>query len=302
MMARVYLYRAYSPAKQGTDFASALSAANQVINNQALYGVGLLPNFADVTKRGNDYNKEILYSVERVPGDLNDNEATSGQLGGGKEVDAANDFTPDYTSVASPTAGSATKPVSTRTTLYGRPLRRFCPTAWLFNTAFAEKYSDSRYNGSFRTVWLATVAGGGFNVGDTAFMLANTNTGADSMNAIPKKYRVVAPREMYIIGGGVANTIYPSLSKYEDSLKNAANDPGGRPFPVIKLSEVYLTAAEAAFQTNDATTAASLLNILRTRAAFRPGIADLTARVAAMQIGKPHMSTWILSWMNVPGN
>jgi hypothetical protein len=56
----------------------------------------------------------------------------------------------------------------------------------LYNVAAADKYNDSRYDGSFRTVRLATQAGGGFIVGDTAFVLAYTNAMADSMNAIPK--------------------------------------------------------------------------------------------------------------------
>lgn len=289
MLSRVYTFRAYSAAKQTGDFASAYTAAMQVINNQAKYGVALQQDYSAVVKRGNDYNAEILYSVERIPGDLNDNEAITGSIGGGKGVDATNDFNPDYTSITAPLATSATKPVATRTTLYGRPLRRFCPTAWLFNTAFADKINDSRYNGSFRTTWLASQAGGGYNVGDTAFILANTNTIADSMNAIPKKYRVVAPREMYVIGGGYANNIYPDLNKYEDSLKGVPNDPGGRPYPVAKLSELYLLAAEAAMSggsAGGAGEAATLINVLRERAAYRAGIttAQLTAAKAAMDI------------------
>jgi hypothetical protein len=289
MLSRVYMFRAYSAFKQSTDFTSAYQAAIQVVNNAASFGTGLLQDYGQVVARGNDYNQEILYSVERIPGDLNDNEATSGQIGGGKENDANNDFNADYTSVQSPTPTSGVKPVSTRTTLYGRPLRRFCPTAWMFNTAFADKFNDSRYNNTFRTVFLCSTAGGGFNIGDTGFILANTNAQADSMNAIPKKYRVVAPREFYVIGGGYAQNIYPTLSKYSDSLKAIPNDPGGRPYPVCKLSECYLLAAEAAMQGGSAggtTEAAQLINVLRTRAAYRPGLlpSDLAARVLANQI------------------
>lgn len=289
MLARTYIFRAYSKYKQGGDFAAAYQAAMQVINNQSQYDVALLQDFARVNAEGNDYNSETLYSVNRIPGDLNDNEATSGQIGGGKEVDAANDFTPAYTLVTAPTASSTTAPCATRISLYGRPIRRFCPTAWLFNVAFADKFNDARYNGSFRTVWKATVAVGGFAVGDTAFVLANTNAIADSMNAIPKSYRVIAPREMYVIGGGYSLDMYPSLSKFEDSSKVSPNDPGGRPYKVAKLSELYLLAAEAAFQggsSGGATDAANLINVLRVRAAYRPGLApsDLAARQQAMVV------------------
>lgn len=286
MLARTYMFRGYSAAKQTADFQSAYTAATEVINNQAKYGVSLLQDYGDVHREGNDYNAEILYSVERLPGDLNDNEATSGQLGGGKEIDASNDFVPDYTTVKSPTASSATTPASTRTSQYGRPIRRFCPTPWLFNTAFADKVIDSRYDNSFRTVWLTTTAVTGFNLGDTAFVLANTDRIADSMNAIPKKYRVIAPREMYIISGTTTNNIFPSLKKYEDSKKVIANDPGGRPFVVAKFSEMYLLAAEAAMQNGNNADAAKQINVLRERAAYRPGLtADiLNARRTAMDI------------------
>jgi hypothetical protein len=292
MLSRVYIFRAYSTLKQPTDFQSAYNAAMEVINNQGKYGVALLQNFADVNKQGNDYNSEILYSVERKPGDLNDNETTGGAIGAGKGNDAANDFTPDYTSIVSPTASSTTKPSGTRNALYGRPIRRFCPTAWLYNTAFADKENDSRYDGSFRTVWLATVAGGGFNIGDTAFVLAHTDHIADSMNAIPKPYRVIAPREFYVIGGGFTQNIYPGLSKYEDSLKGDQSNQGGRPYPVAKLSELYLLAAEAAFQNGDPSTAANLINMLRERAAFRPGLDpdDYAQRKASMDIGPGDVS------------
>jgi hypothetical protein len=46
-------------------------------------------------------------------------------------------------------------------------------------------------------------------------------------------------------------------------------NPSGRPFPVAKLSELYLLAAEAALQNNDPTDATTLLNVLRKRAAYR---------------------------------
>ncbi len=286
MLARTYIFRGYSAAKQSGDFAAAYAAATQVINNASKYGVALLADYGDVIREGNDYNAEILFSVERIPGDLNDNEEISGSIGGSKGVDAANDFNPDYTSVKSPTTAGTT-PAATRTSLYGRPIRRFCPTPWLFNTAFADKTNDSRFDNSFRMVWLATQAGGGFAVGDTAFVLAKTQAYADSINGLAtKKYRAIAPAEMYVIGGGFANNIYPGLRKYEDSKKVIPNDPGGRPFPVAKLSELYLLAAEAAMADGHPADAVPLINLVRERAAYRPGLSAplLQARKTAMDI------------------
>jgi hypothetical protein len=301
LLSKAYIHRAYSAAKQTSDFANAYTAAMEVINNQARYGVALLENYADIHRPSNDYNAEILFSIERVPGNNIANEVSNPQgIGGDKGTDANNDFVAEYTAVRAPLVSSATSPCGTRTVLYGRPIRRFCPTAWTYNVAFADKDNDARYDGSFRTAWLATQTGGGYTSGvDTGFVLAKTNRIADSLNGVApagprlKPYRVIAPREFYIINGialplGTApagtQNIYPSLSKYEDPAKIAANDKSTRPFPVSKLSELYLMAAEAAIGTNQPAQALPLIKTLRERAAFRPGLSvtDLNTRKAIM--------------------
>jgi starch-binding outer membrane protein, SusD/RagB family len=276
LLAKAYLYRAYSDVKQPSDFQDAYNAATEVINNQTKYGVALQSAYAGVHAQGSDYNAEILYAVERIPGNYNANETPDPTgIGGNKGIDASNDFNPDYTSVKSPLSSSADAPCATRTTLYGRPIRRFCPNPWLFNTAFADKDNDSRFDGSFRTIWLATQAVGSFAVGDTGFVLAKSNQIADSLNGItpagPRlvKYRVIAPREFYFLNGFSGQNIFPALSKYDDSNKGSANNVGSRPFPVSKLSEMYLTAAEAAMQLGNKVEAAKQINVLKLRAANR---------------------------------
>lgn len=308
MLAKAYIHRAYSPARQDSDFQNAYNAAMEVIDNQARYNVQLLPNFADVHRPGNDYNKEILFSIERIPGNFSADEVGDppNTIGGGKGVDAANDFCGDYTSVRSPTLASTTKPVNTRTLEYGRPIRRFCPTPWLYNVAFADKFNDSRYEGSFRTVYIASVTGGGFTADvDTGFIMALTNRIADSLNGTSpagprlKPYRVIAPREFYFVGGSVDQSetvtanMYPSLSKYEDPGRGLANNPGSRPFPVAKLSETYLIAAEAAMSLNNHEQAMNLINDLKLRAAFRPGLSgtEITNRYNAIRLTDPGQVT-----------
>jgi hypothetical protein len=305
LLSKAYLHRAYSAARQTTDFANAYTAAMEVINNKSKYGVDLQPTYADVHRPGNDYNSEILFSVERVPGNFAANEVgdPANSIGGGKGVDAANDFVGDYTSVTAPTVNSATRPVNTRTVLYGRPIRRFAPTPWLYNVAFADKVNDSRYEGSFRTVYIASVTGGGFTANvDTGFVMALTNRIADSLNGILpagprlKPYRVIAPREFYFTGGTLdasTQNMYPSLSKYEDPGKLAANNPGSRPFPVAKLGETYLLAAEAALGNGDQTAAMNLINVLKERAAKRTGLdpAIAAARYAAIRLTVPTQVT-----------
>lgn len=305
LLAKAYIHRAYSTAKQTSDFNNAYTAATEVINNQAKYGVALQQNYADVHRPNNDYNSEILFSIERLPGNFAVNEVgTPNSIGGGKGVDAANDFCGDYTSVPAPLNTSGTRPVNTRAVQYGRPIRRFCPTPWTYNVAFADKFNDSRYEGSFRTAYIASVTGGGFTANvDTGFVMALTNRIADSLNGILpagprlKPYRVIAPREFYFCGGSIDATatrnMYPSLSKYEDPAKLDPNNEGTRPFPVCKLGETYLLAAEAALGANNTTAAMNLINVLKLRAAYRPGLssAEITTRYNAIQVTSPSQIT-----------
>lgn len=297
-LAKAHIHRAYSSAKQPDDFAKAYTAATEIINNLSRYGASLQTYFADVHRPRNDYNAEILFSVERIPGNFIANEISNptGIGGNTKGVDAANDFCGDYTAVRAPLNSSATVPVSVRTILYGRPIRRVCPTPWLYNTAFADKHNDSRYEGSFRTVYMASVTGGGFTADvDTAFVMAKTNREADSLNGILpagprlKPYRVIAPREFYFSGGSidpaVTRNMYPSLSKYEDPDKIDPNNQGTRPYPLAKLSETYLLAAEAALGSGNATAALNLINTLKRRAVNRPDLSE-AERIARYDIIK----------------
>jgi hypothetical protein len=283
MLSRVYTFRAYSTAKQSNDFQNAYAAAMEVINNQGKYGTALQQDFGKVFAQGNDYNSEILYAVERLPNDLNDNETPISTNTSGKGNNASIDFAPNYTDikgVKSPGVG--------RQALYGRPYRRFAPTSWLLNTAFADKYNDSRFENSFRMMWYTNAgSGGAINYGDTAFLLAETQQIADSMNAIPKKFPVLGPGKFWTLQNNDPQDIYPYLQKFADSLKGNYNDVvSGRPYAAAKLSELYLLAAEAAMQNNDPATAANLINVLRTRAAYRPGLAasDIATRASNIQV------------------
>ncbi|HMR93183.1 MAG TPA: RagB/SusD family nutrient uptake outer membrane protein, partial [Chitinophagaceae bacterium] len=185
LLAKAYMHRGYSSAAQAGDFQNAYDAAMEVINNQATYGTALQEYYADIHRPGNDYNSEILFSIERVPGNYAASEVPNPQgISGTKGMDASNDFCGDYTAVNSPVKTVNQKPVSARTVTYGRPIRRFCPTPWLFNTAFADKFNDSRFEGSFRTVYIASTTVGPFTADvDTAFVMARTNAEAATINA-----------------------------------------------------------------------------------------------------------------------
>lgn len=285
MMSRTYMYRAYSSIKQSTDFASSSAAALEVINNQAKYGVALQQDFGKVNAQGSDYNSEILYSVERLPSDLNDNEVPNSTNTAGKGNNASIDFAPNYTDIA-----GAKAPGVAREAIWGRPYRRFAPTSWLLNTCFADKLNDSRFQNSFQMMWY-TVQGGTngnpINYGDTAFVLAETQAQADSFTAMHRPFAVVPPTKFWTFQNNDPQDIYPYLKKFSDSTKGNFNDVvDGRPFKVAKLSELYLLAAEAAFQTGNTADAVKWINILRERAAYRPTLSAsaLQTRVTAMDI------------------
>ena len=72
-----------------------------------------------------------------------------------------------------------------------------------------------------------------------------------------------------------------------------ANNPCSRPFPVAKLSETYLMAAEAALTLNNKAQAMDLINVLKLRAAFRPGLPaiEVTNRYNVIKLTDPNQVT-----------
>ena len=285
MLSKVYLYRGYSKLKQASDFASAYNAANTVISNQSQYGVSLQQDFGQVNKQGNDYNSEVLYSVERLANDPNDNETPVTTNTAGKGNNASIDFAPNYTDIT-----GAKAPGVAREAIWGRPYRRFAPTRWLWDTCYADKYNDSRFENSFQLMWY-TVQGGTngnpINYGDTAFVIAETQAQADSFTALHRPFAIVPPNKIWTVQNNDPEDIFPYCKKFSDSAKGNFNDVvDGRPYKVAKLSELYLLAAEAAYQNGDVNTATTLINVLRTRAAYRPTLtgAQVSARASALQV------------------
>jgi hypothetical protein len=178
---------------------------------------------------------------------------------------------------------------------------------------FADKTNDSRYDGTFNSVYLCTVQttsnyqpgssySGNFtyNIGDTAIVVAHNlaeyNTLVAAQLKSAKPYRVISPAEMPGISGtypgsaGAAQPVLaPSMMKYWDPARPNANEGGGRPYPVLKLSEVYLLAAEAAMQMGNNAEAINEINVLRNRAAYRSNLSagDVATRQAAMVAATP---------------
>ena len=339
LLSKVYLARSYSSVAQSTDAENAFEAANEVITNLETYGVALQQDFEQVFHEDNEYNSEILFAAERIPGDYVNNgylNANADGIGDGENM-AANCFTSFYqqgtvTALRDrPLVDPVNKPLPSSYTNglvidgrpyeFQRPLRKIAPTRWLTEVAFADKENDARYHGSFQTLWTAASQADpsgptsdparyntfiqaldayGMVPGDTAFYLADspeeaqTKFGVSEANPYGTRYyKVYSSDNWYsnkLYPGPPAPAdwigVYPSLKKFNDSKRASFNGASGRPMPIFRLAETYLLAAEAAFKMGDASTAADLINVIRRRAAYRPGLDPgvLSAREDAMEI------------------
>lgn len=263
LLAKVYLTRGYSSAKQPDDFKNAADMAESLINNAPSLGLGLLQNFGDIYKEGNEGNKEVLWTVQY----------TSDLAYNGKGNYLCFLYVPQYDKI----------PGMQRSILYGRPYIRESPTDWLMDTVFADKTNDTRYNKTFQTVWICNNTNGipvwpsplpagapanavpgqpKFKLGDTAIYMPGYNVTNAQIAAAP--YLLVPPRNYTI-------KLAPAMDKYFDTKRTDMNATSNRPVIVYRLGETYLIAAEALFQEGKITEAAKYINVIRERAAYPTG-------------------------------
>lgn len=313
LLSKIYLFRAYSGVSPNPnqDYQAAYDAAIKLIdgvdgpNVTNQYGVRLMQDFGDAYKQSNEYNLEILFAAERIPLDNVNNEYTNPSGIGDRENMAANCFTSNYQSINLRDGFNVFS--GNRPREHQRPLRKIAPTNWLLFTAFADKMNDSRYHNSFKTVY--TIASEalpgsaayetlmnelqtrGLSLGVTAFVMTDTDEIAAELNAKSPHYLAFGPSDWWTIDNhpNDGRIIYPSLKKFDDVQRATGNDASGRPMPIFKFGETFLLAAEAAYQGNingGATEAARLINIIRKRAAYRPGLSpgELATRESNMLI------------------
>ncbi|MEQ8473979.1 MAG: RagB/SusD family nutrient uptake outer membrane protein [Marinoscillum sp.] len=305
LLARISLFSAYSGLSDNAqaDYQRAYDAAMEVIDNPGTYGVELLEDFGAAYLQSNEYNREIMFAAERIPLDNVNNEYTNPSGIGDRENMAANCFTSNY---EAPDLRDGTDPIQGRALMFQRPLRKLSPTNWLLFTAFSDKVNDSRYHNSFRTLYtcqalaepgtetynshVANLEAIGLEIGDTAFVMTDTDAQAASLMAKDLPYRAYGPSQWWTPSNPTYTpAIYPALKKFDDAQRATGNDASGRPMPIFKFGETYLLAAEAALQGNingGASEAARLINIIRRRAAFRPSLnaSQLATRQTNMEI------------------
>lgn len=170
---------------------------------------------------------------------------------------------------------------------FGRPWTRLAPPHGVFENTFAEKELDSRYDGTFVTVYrnnrntsndygphpnangLPTVPG------DAVFtFLDEENPAVDFTNANPAGGGTLPGRADYLINpSGINRIAYPGLWKlgtYRTDNEGGQGSPNAgltRPFPIAKFSEFYFVAAEAAVKgASGSMSARDLINVIRARA------------------------------------
>jgi hypothetical protein len=311
LLAKVYLTKGWDPqAREGDgtpDFTNAYNTAIGLINNKATYGVDLEANFADIFKEGNEYGKESLFVADRNTDPTYSESGynnTTPPAGGNKENRLNCYWTCFYTLTRNinegiPGAPNVTTQLVARDQVNGRPYRRFRPTDYTYG-AFSNRDNDSRYDGTFQREWLMNLPSvGDNNVQTTTPTFTPTRNGVtvtltkgvDVAIWMPGREVTTAERQAFkgvIIAPSQYDTEwFPTMTKHLDKTKAHFNDASDRPIVLMRLGETYLIAAEAAFKAGNPGNAATMINALKTRSAFRTlnTPAQNTTAAAALQIG-----------------
>jgi hypothetical protein len=259
LLAKVLLTRASIPsAAKPDDYQRAAVLAKSVIAN---YGLRLLPVFADVFDQTKQEHSEVVWAVQYTSDLLTNGIGNSGHLYFVMEYDAGHRGTQ-------------------RDVANGRPFKRFKPT--MYTLDLFDRTKDSRYNASFKQVFLANNAATlapGMKLGDTAIFVSPVNVSA-AVKAT-KNYRIIDRAEVLSPGN---YRYFPTLTKFLDPLRPSVQEErGSRDFMVARLAETYLIASEALFRSGNITEALTFMNTLRRRAAL-PG------RESAMEISASELN------------
>lgn len=319
--ARLYLSKAYLtyawwlenpnniptyPATDRTDpdghnaayyFQRAYDVATNAIDNPGPFS--LQPTYYDVNLASNDRNSEIvLYADHTETSEQYNGGSLTYGSGGAPDNFAVWMLTWNYTllrSAADPAWSSKVSSVQREASQnLGRPWTRMAPTIGVIENTFADKTNDSRYDGTFVTVYRGNWPKGG----DPTPVYYNANglpvhpgdpilTFLDSVPATPIDYADWASKsnvgagalpgrsDFVISPEGISRLRYPGLWKlgtYRTDNGEGLGQPNAgstRPFNIAKFSELYFIAAEAAVKGATATagkTARDLINVIRARA------------------------------------
>ena len=275
-------------------YQQAYDIATEAIDNPGPYG--LMESFYQVNAGPYDRNKEILLYADHTQEDEYYNGGSlSYSSGGAPDNFAGWMMNWNYTDIqAKDKDGNTISPViRVAEQAYGRPWTRMAPPHGVFTKTFKDKTKDSRYDGTFTTVyrgnwstngnnWTTVSGANGIAVAEGEPLLTflpeddpniqypdgagNSNTGAG----------VITGRGDYVMGpSAISRRVYPGLWKLGPYRTDNGTGPGQpnagstRPYNIAKFSELYLIAAEAAVKgatTKPDKSARELVNVLRDRA------------------------------------
>ena len=292
-------------------YQQAYDLAATAIDNPGPYA--LLDYFYDVNLGSNDRNKEImLYADHTQEDEYYNGGSLSYGSGGAPDNFAGWMMTWNYTVLqCKDNNGTNINPLRrVAEQAYGRPWTRMCPTYEVITNTFADKTHDSRYDGTFVTVYRANwskeldnvsyvLGANGIQVEEGEAILTflpNDNEASNRQypegagdNAIGAG--VLAGRSDFVVSPeGISRRTYPGLWKLGPYRTDNGNGPGQpnagstRPYNIAKFSEFYLLAAEAAVKgatTQSGKSARELINVLRARAGkWRFSNADNAEKIA----------------------
>ncbi|PWG81295.1 RagB/SusD family nutrient uptake outer membrane protein [Pararcticibacter amylolyticus] len=278
-------------------FQNAYNIALDGINNPGPYA--LQPTFYDVNLAQNDRNKEIMLWADHTEANAQYSESNiTGWDGGDGQNQAVWMVTWYFQNLKASSDPASWKPadVMFRTVQagqsYSRPWMRMTPPVDVFTKTFSNKTEDSRFNGTFTTVYRGTwylntqrtearlyganlmpiekngkvlsflsADPGGINYSNSTY---NDNTEAGQL---PGRADYVVPLDK------ISRSIYPGLWKLGSYRKSTDyNDDkiaSSRPYNILKYSEFYFVAAEAAVKgasVQAGRSARELINVIRSRA------------------------------------
>lgn len=285
-------------------FQQAYNIATQAIDDPGPFG--LVETFYDLHVGGNDRNKEMLLYADHTQESEFYNgtciNCFAGTDPGGNA--AAWMVTWNYTEIRSAANPDGTGGVSSvqreASQPLGRPWTRMAPTIGAFTNTFVDKTLDSRYDGTFTTVYRGNWPKGGtpnavlYNAnelpvspGDPILSFLDDETLAGSIvyptganfpgkNTPGVGAGVLPGRADFVISPrGIGRRVYPGLWKigtYRTDNGTGLGQPNAnltRPFKAAKFSELYFVAAEAAVKGATPVggkSARELINVIRARA------------------------------------
>lgn len=279
LLAKVYLTRGSavsdSRGQMPSDMDSTLYYAKEVIENGPYE---LMENFADLWDINNMGNPEVIFAVQFTNNPIfNAN---------------GNTFHLYWLAVYD------TEPGMQRDIYYGRPFKRYRPTEKTLFGLFDRK-NDSRFYKSFRWAYLSnndktipiweTLEDNGsvyfipdpakgqvegaakFAFGDTAIYYTIEKTGLDLYSLEMKKLRAERIYKYYPFETHDLQH-FPTLIKHlAPNRPSVAEKASSREWVRMRLAETYLIAAEAEGRMGNFQQAASYLNAIRHRAAWKEG-------------------------------